>query len=750
MPNRQEGFYSAVRSVLTTKKVLREPWLDGIASDFASFPEAGGVDAVEAILETSGYPRRAWPLVIRATLAILPGWAGMFSKFEREADKAPAFALPAKLADWLAVALLLDRAAIRRAARKLGLQTASLMEELDAGQTEQRSEPDATIAFEVFVAAQAFDLVATLAESEEKRRGFTDGIARFSSFERRWILQLAYERRHRQATLDAMIEHTELCGTAKPEAPRLQAVFCMDEREESTRRHLEEYAPGTETFGCAGFFGVAMRYKGLDDVTSRPLCPVVRTPQHYVEEIPVDREEAERYKAALRRRGLALARAEQSERSLLLGSAWALLAGLVEGAHLVARSIAPRFAHHTHHKATHGHHHAPQTRLALFRKDNETTPDGLYRGYSFEEAADIVFGQLTSMGLTGPFAPLVLIAGHGSSSLNNPHEAAHDCGATGGGRGGPNARAFAQMANHPEVRSLLSEKGIIIPDTTWFIGGYHNTCDDSMAYYDEDLVPEHHHQDVAAMKEALAQACLGDAQERCRRFEDAPANIGRREALRIAEAHAQDLAQPRPEYGHATNAVCYIGRRSLTRGLFLDRRAFLISYDPEQDAEGAVLASILEAAGPVGAGINLEYYFSFVDPVKFGCGTKLPHNISGLIGVMDGHSSDLRTGLPWQMVEIHEPVRLLTIVEAMPERLAQIAADSAIVGSLVGNGWIQLVSRHPETGEYARYHDGKFVPHTPELAGFPSAEASHDLFCGVRGHLGFGHIQALKEDTARA
>ena len=55
-------------------------------------------------------------------------------------------------------------------------------------------------------------------------------------------------------------------------------------------------------------------------------------------------------------------------------------------------------------------------------------------------------------------------------------------------------------------------------------------------------------------------------------------------ALRHVEERSEHLAEPRPEYGHCTNAVCVVGRRSLTRGLFLDRRAFLVSYDANRDA----------------------------------------------------------------------------------------------------------------------------------------------------------------------
>ena len=139
------------------------------------------------------------------------------------------------------------------------------------------------------------------------------------------------------------------------------------------------------------------------------------------------------------------------------------------------------------------------------------------------------------------------------------------------------------------------------------------------------------------------------------------------------------MAQPRPEYGHATNAFCIVGRRERTRGLFLDRRAFLVSYDPARDHDGALLARIMAAVVPVVAGISLAYYFSYVDPSGYGCGTKLPHNVTSLLGVMDGAQSDLRTGLPWQMVEIHEPTRLAIVVEGTPDRVWRGVQDNPAI-----------------------------------------------------------------------
>jgi uncharacterized protein len=213
---------------------------------------------------------------------------------------------------------------------------------------------------------------------------------------------------------------------------------------------------------------------------------------------------------------------------------------------------------------------------------------------------------------------------------------------------------------------------------------------------------------------------------------------------------AAHLAQPRPEYGHCTNAIAVVGRRSLTRGLHLDRRPFLVSYDPRQDTNDAVLEKILAAVGPVGAGISLEYYFSSVDNEVYGCGTKLPHNVTGLIGVMNGHQSDLRTGLPLQMVEIHEPMRLLLVVDATPESLLAVAGRQPEVAELVVNEWVQLVSVHPGTGEMQVFEDGKFVPYVPAPVELPRVERSRDWHMQGRAHLPPAIVEAALRPAAPA
>jgi uncharacterized protein YbcC (UPF0753/DUF2309 family) len=576
-------------------------------------------------------------------------------------------------------------------------------------------------------------------QSKEEWSTLVHEIEEFSSLERRRVYQIAYERAYRDRALDALAGHKREPAAGPGKVPSFQVVLCLDEREESFRRHLEEVEPGCETFGVAGFFGVAMYYRGVADAHFRPLCPINLKPMHYIEEEPIHSfEDAGRLQADVRRRLGNLANGLHRATRTAIGGSLVAMVGAVASAPMLMRLLQPRATARL--RSSIGRLVTPPvTQLRLERLAPE--PSGADSGFSVQEMAEIVTSTLRSIGLTGGMSPLVLFVGHGSSSHNNPQRAAYDCGACGGGRGGPNARAFAQMANDPRVRRLVAERGIPIPDDTHFLGALHNTCDDGLTYSDLDRLPVRHRQLFRSMRTSLSTASTMNAHERCRRFDSAPMDITPEDARKHVETRAEDFSQTRPELGHATNALCVVGRRERTRGLFLDRRCFLASYDPTQDGPGSpVLAGLLSAVIPVCSGINLEYFFGAVDNLVHGCGTKLPHNLASLLGVMDGAASDLRPGLSWQMVEIHEPMRLLCVVETTPEALAGIIAANPTIERIVRNEWVQLATLDPRSGSVHLHKDGKFSPHDAAGEKLPRVASSAAWYGGHRGHLGFASI----------
>lgn len=734
LPDRALGFLRAMRRLYGQSKGPPTPWCHGLSEALRKQEREDWSATRTAIwaLDEGGVLESEYPEFIQRTLLSLRGWAAMMHQLERHPERAPVAAPPARLMDYLAVQLVLDLFAARSACRE---RNVDLPDALASGRRPAAPPTtDRSLVYEAFVLAQYSSVPLLRFAYREVAEPWLRAVADCDSMTRRRVLLLAYERRHRVEVLDALALLKD--RSPRPGGPRsFQAIFCIDDREESLRRHLEEIDPACETFGYAGFFGVAMSYKGLDDIRFQPLCPVVISPKHLIEEIAQADDSHERYRTGRRRRARVQNAGVVGARTLVRGGLISSLLGPLTIVPLVGRTLFPRTAHRLSGAWGGLGVTRPRTRLAFEADLDVDVDDALQRGYRESEMAEIVESAFRSMGLDATHSSLVIVVGHGSSSLNNPHEAAHDCGATGGGRGGPNARAFAAMANHPRVRDRLREKGIDVPDSTIFVGAYHNTCDDSMQFYDEDMIPASHDAALEHAKGSLGQACRRDAHERCRRFETAPFDIDLDRALEEVEEHAVDLAQPRPEYGHATNAICFVGRRELTRGLFLDRRAFLVSYDPTTDPDGALLAPLLMSVGPVGAGINLEYYFSYVDPNGYGSGTKLPHNITGLLGVMDGHSSDLRTGLPWQMVEIHEPVRMLTIVDVRPDVLLRILDEHPPLEQLVANRWIQMVTQDPETAAIHVYENGDLRPYEIDASCPDTAVDSRSYYAGHREHL---------------
>jgi uncharacterized protein YbcC (UPF0753/DUF2309 family) len=742
---REASLYASFRRLYAQPAGAPDPWRAPLRAELLRQASAG-LDA-EAValeeLERLDAPTEAWEALLTRTLLALPGWGGMVRQLEQRPDLAPVEGFPVKLLDLLAIRLVLDRLAFEHQGvaslgeRRPEALRASLRS-LRRARATQGDVDEATL--QLFVLAQ---LAGLTAESLDDRAAaaLVRELEGFDALARRRVYQLAYERRLVVDALEAVASHLAAGPATTIASPEAQLCFCIDDREESIRRHLEELDPAIETYAFAAFYGIAMLYQKHGDARARPLCPAGLEPKHKVVERPLDPAGAAGIDA--RRGALGRLRHELrvGNRTLVRGGLLSAIAQ-VEAAPLLLRALFPRAAERLANASGARLFPKPGARAAFERGSEGDTVDGLLAGFSVEEMTGIVENVLSAIGLTERFAPLVVIFGHGSTNVNNPHEAAYDCGACGGSKGAPNGRVFALMANHRGVRARLAARGVVIPEATWFVGGYHDTASEEVLYFDLDALPSTHRARFAELRETIDRARALDAHERCRRFEHVGLDASPDEALRHVEARSADLGQPRPELGHATNFLCVVGRREATRGLFFDRRAFLCSYDPDRDPSGRILEGVLRPAIPVCAGINLEYFFSSVDPVRYGCGSKLPQNVSALLGVMDGHASDLRTGLPWQMVEIHEPLRLLTIVEAPVDRLR--AAIDALPESkrLVENGWVHLVALDPADHRLYRFGPSGYELYRPTGAALATAPRSTDWYRGHRDHLPFARITA--------
>jgi hypothetical protein len=751
LPEREAGFYQAFSALYRRSGGPPEGWLLPLPAELERLQAADcqPLDSIVESLSILGVPPAEWESYITSTLLALRGWAGMVRQVEQRADSV-AQAIPSgSLVEMLAVRLILDRLAVAWVAHETLNITGPLANVRSAARHSVPRHIAPSLdqrAFRVFQLAQVLGwLPAELAQLTKREWGaLVAEIEAFGPVEMRRVFHAAYERNYRVQALDAIALQAQQ-PVDRASRPRFQVLCCLDEREESFRRHLEEIATDVETFGAAGFFGVPMYYRGAADAHHVPLCPIVIRPQHWVnEEVAYSQGELHTRRARARRAvGLASHQLHRGSRGFAGGALLTAGLGALASIPLVARVLFPRLTARI--RETFGRFVQPPslTQLELERSASSPGPDPGHVGYSLEEMVNLSERLLRDIGLIGGFARLFIVLGHGSYSVNNPHISAYNCGACGGGCGGPNARALAQMLNDPRVRERLAARGILLPKETVFVGGWHNTCNDGVIYFDLDRLPKSHQADFDRVRQEIDEACDRNAHERCRRFVSAPLNLSFAAARRHVEARAEDLAQTRPECGHATNALCIVARRSRTRGLYLDRRAFLTSYDPTQDDEDAfTLTRLLSAAVPVCGGINLEYYFSYVDNVGFGCGTKLPHNVTSLLGIMDGAASDLRPGLPWQMVEIHEPVRLLFVVETKPETFLKLMNRNPGIGQLCRNGWVQVATLSPDSNQIHLLHSDRFEPYRPETTRLPSAARSVDWYRGWRDHLGFCRIVA--------
>jgi uncharacterized protein YbcC (UPF0753/DUF2309 family) len=225
MPNREEGFYQAFRTVARHDSEIP----GDVVADLPAEPTDAIRDAV------ADHPVDEWREIFEFQLAALPGWTGLLK--QRAEDKGVwQSTYPISLTGYLAVRLAL---------------------------------------------AEAFDASLAPPETDESTAP-ADGLPRAEVWLRAW------EGTYRAELTDTLTDASEsLAERDEQDRPDAQLVFCIDTRSEIIRRHLEQTG-NYETHGYAGFFGVPMRYTGYGSDVSVDACPPILDAQHRITDRPTD------------------------------------------------------------------------------------------------------------------------------------------------------------------------------------------------------------------------------------------------------------------------------------------------------------------------------------------------------------------------------------------------------------------------------------------------------------------------------
>lgn len=488
------------------------------------------------------------------------------------------------------------------------------------------------------------------------------------------ILQEAAERAGQRA-IGETLAAAPASSAAVP--PALQAAFCIDVRSEVFRRALEALDPSIQTLGFAGFFGLGASHRRFASDVHEHRLPVLLNPKLTTSSGGAELEDVDR---AARYRSRAKRAWGRFKLAAVSSFAFVEAAGPVYLGKLMRDSFALK-----------------KTSLP---NDPMPRPDP---ALSLADKIDAATAVLRAMSLTQDFAPLVLLVGHGANVVNNPHASGLHCGACGGYSGEVNARLLASLLNEPAVRGGLASNGIIVPSTTLFLAGLHDTTTDNVLIYDGDHPSPAHANAIDQARGLLASAGLVARGERALRLPraDGAADVAKR---------SRDWAEIRPEWALAGCKAFIAAPRSRTSGKSLEGRAFLHDYQWQQDEGFGVLELIMTAPVVVASWISLQYYGSSVAPHVFGGGNKLIHNVTGGIGVVEGNGGTLRAGLPWQSVHdgsdlVHEPLRLSVCIEAPVEAMTAILERHEGVRALFDNRWLHLFALNA-AGELAWRYTG--------------------------------------------
>lgn len=663
LPGRDLPLYAAWRAAMRHDRNPEVMGIAGFRALVAQIP-ADPQAAIGVVLEALGVPARARADYLYRALFDISGWAGYVRYLVWQSELAGG--ADDRLVQLLAIRVVWGYALFR-----------------------QRTDSRFRLAWS---AAMAEAAAAPAHAAEPAPADLVPDIA----------LQCAAEAAYQRRLFDRLGSAAKSPAAAR-EGGILQAAFCIDVRSEVFRRALESVCPRAETIGFAGFFGFPIEYVPIGQDAGGAQCPVLLKPSFVVRETV--RGADKRTEQAILERRVLRRRAAKAWKAFKLSAissfSYVESVGLTFGVKMVGDSLGlTRTVEHPEFEGL--------DRSILHRVGPTIEPQsagGRQTGFAPDRKLDMAEAVLRGMSLTRGFASLVLLAGHGSTTVNNPHASGLDCGACGGHAGKANARVAAAILNDPSVRDGLRPRGIDIPQSTWFLAALHDTTTDDVAIFDDDLAPADFGPQIDRLRGWLAQAgALARTERSCLLGLAKGENIDRAITRR-----ARDWSQLRPEWGLAGNAAFIAAPRAVTASVSLDGRSFLHSYDWRSDDGFRVLELIMTAPMVVASWINLQYYGSTVDNRAFGAGNKVLHNVCGALGVLEGNAGDLKVGLPLQSVHdgarfVHEPLRLTACIAAPLEAISAVIAKHASVRDLVDNRWLHLFALTDDGRVSHRYH----------------------------------------------